>query len=235
MLYELTYLEILIRVGLAIICGSVIGYEREAKGHDAGLRTHMLVCVGSAVMAMVQVAASLEVVEMVLEKPDLQGTLSTDFIRLTAQIVSGIGFLGAGTIIVTKRNVSGLTTAASIWTTAGIGIAIGIGYYFLTLVSTIAVLIVLRIIKKLIGTPSLKLINIKFTGFETHKQLNRYFLEKNVKVFSEEFSLDLARGDIPTYSNYYTIGLPDNLTINQLINEIISMENVQHISTRKEK
>lgn len=234
-MFELTYLEILIRVGFAIICGSIIGFEREAKGHDAGLRTHMLVCVGSAIMALVQVTASLEVVKMVLENPDLQGTLSTDFIRLTAQIVSGIGFLGAGTIIVTERNVSGLTTAASIWATAGIGIAVGMGYYFLTLVSTIAVLIVLRMIKRMIGSPSVKLINVKFTGYATHEQLNAYFTEKDVKIFSEEFSLNLARGEIPIYSNFYTIGLPEELPLNQLVNEIISMKNVQHVSTRKEK
>src|SRR5690606_195680 len=122
-MYELSNIEILIRIGMAIICGSAIGYEREAKGHNAGLRTHMLVAVGSASIAMVQVEASYDIIRMVIANPDLEGVLTTDLIRLTAQIVSGIGFLGAGTIIVTKRNVSGLTTAASIWAIAGIGIA----------------------------------------------------------------------------------------------------------------
>lgn len=234
-MFEITYSEILMRLGVAILCGSAIGFEREAKGHHAGLRTHMLVCVGSAIMAMVQVTASLEVVEMALVNPDLQGTLSTDFIRLTAQIVSGIGFLGAGTIIVTKRNVSGLTTAASIWVIAGIGIAVGMGYYFLTIVSTISVLIVLRIIKRLIGTPSVRLLNIQFTGYETHDLLNHYFSEKKVKVFGEEFSLNLDREETPTYSNYYTVGLPDDFPLIQLVNDIIAMENVKHVSTQKEK
>lgn len=234
-MYELSEIEILLRLAVAILCGSAIGFEREIKGHDAGLRTHMLVCVGSAIMAMVQVVASFEIILMVVDNPDLEGVLTTDFMRLTAQIISGIGFLGAGTIIVTKRNVSGLTTAASIWTIAGIGIAIGMGYYFLAIVSTITVLIVLRIIKKAVGAPSVRLVNIRFNGFETHEALKQYFIEKDVKLFSEEFSLDLARGEDPGYSNYYSIGLPEDLPIEKLVNEIISMEDVQHISTRKEK
>lgn len=95
-MYELSNIEILIRIGMAIICGSAIGFEREAKGHNAYLRTHMLVSVGSAIIAMVQMEASYDIIRMVIENPDLEGVLTTDFIRLTAQIVSGIGFWALG-------------------------------------------------------------------------------------------------------------------------------------------
>lgn len=234
-MYELSNIEILIRITVAIMCGSAIGFEREAKGHNAGLRTHMLVCVGAAIMAMVQVEASFDIIKTVIENPDLAGTLSTDFIRLTAQIVSGIGFLGAGTIIVTKRNVSGLTTAASIWAIAGIGISVGMGYYFLTIASTVAVLLVLRIIKRLFGSPNMNLIYIKYIGQETQESLKRYFVENNIKLFSEQHSLDIDEDEFPVYSNYYTIGLPDNLPLSQIVNEIIEFDNVQHISTLKER
>lgn len=234
-MYELSYLEIILRLAVAILCGSAIGFEREIKGHDAGLRTHILVCVGSAVIAMVQVVASFEIILLVLENPNLENTLTTDFTRLTAQIVSGIGFLGAGTIIVTKRNVSGLTTAASIWTIAGIGMAVGMGYYFLSVVSTVTVLIILRIIKKAVGAPSIRLVNIQFTGFEAHELLKHYFDKNDIKVFSEEFSLDMNRGETPAYSNYYSLGFPDDFNIEQLINDVIAMDTVQHISTKKEK
>ncbi|MBM6614541.1 MgtC/SapB family protein [Desemzia sp. RIT804] len=234
-MYELSNIEIFLRIGVAIICGSAIGLEREVKGHDAGLRTHMLVSVGSAIIAMVQVKASYEIIKMIMDNPDLASVLTTDFIRLTAQIVSGIGFLGAGTIIVTKRNVSGLTTAASIWAIAGIGIAVGMGYYFLAIVSTVAVLAVLRIIKRLFGAPNVRLINIKYTGKETQIALKDYFVEHNIKVFSEEYSLDFSKDDLPTYSNYYSIGLADERFMSQLINDIIDIENVHHISTLKEK
>lgn len=234
-MYELSNIEILIRIGMAIICGSAIGYEREAKGHNAGLRTHMLVAVGSAIIAMVQVEASYDIIRMVIANPDLEGVLTTDFIRLTAQIVSGIGFLGAGTIIVTKRNVSGLTTAASIWAIAGIGIAVGMGYYFLAIVSTLAVLIVLRIIKRLFGAPNVRLVNIKYIGKHTHIELNRYFEVHNIKVFSEEHSLEYSKDSEIHYSNYYSIGLPEEMEMTQLIDEVIAINDVHHISTLKEK
>lgn len=234
-MYELSNLEILIRIGMAIICGSAIGFEREAKGHNAGLRTHMLVSVGSAIIAMVQMEASYDIIRMVIENPDLEGVLTTDFIRLTAQIVSGIGFLGAGTIIVTKRNVSGLTTAASIWAIAGIGISVGMGYYFLAVISTLAVLIVLRIIKGLFGAPNVRLVNIKYTGKETQNELNRYFSDHDIKVFSEEHSLDYSKDSVIHYSNYYSIGLPEEMDMTRLIDEIIIIKNVHHISTLKEK
>lgn len=234
-MYELSNLEILVRIGMAIICGSAIGFEREAKGHNAGLRTHMLVSVGSAIIAMVQMEASYDIIRMVLENPDLEGVLTTDFIRLTAQIVSGIGFLGAGTIIVTKRNVSGLTTAASIWAIAGIGIAVGMGYYFLAVVSTLAVLIVLRIIKRLFGAPNVRLVNIKYTGKHTHIELSNYFVDHHIKVFSEEHSLEYSKDDAIHYSNYYSIGLPEEMEMTQLIDELIAIKDVHHISTLKEK
>ncbi|MFL2101388.1 MgtC/SapB family protein [Desemzia sp. FAM 23991] len=234
-MYELSNIEILIRISVAILCGSAVGFEREAKGHDAGLRTHMLVCVGAAVMAMAQVEASFDIIETVIENPDLAGTLSTDFIRLTAQIVSGIGFLGAGTIIVTKRNVSGLTTAASIWAIAGIGISVGMGYYFLTVASTVAVLLVLRIIKRLFGSPNMNLIYIKYIGKETQEAIKQYFIENNIKLFSEQHSLDSTENQAPAYSNYYTVGLPEDFPLSRVVNEIIDLENVQHISTLKER
>lgn len=234
-MYELSNLEILVRIGMAIICGSAIGFEREAKGHNAGLRTHMLVSVGSAIIAMVQMEASYDIITMVLENPDLENVLTTDFNRLTAQIVSGIGFLGAGTIIVTKRNVSGLTTAASIWAIAGIGIAVGMGYYFLAIVSTLAVLIVLRIIKRLFGAPNVRLVNIKYTGKHTHIELSNYFVDHHIKVFSEEHSLEYSKDDVINYSNYYSIGLPEEMEMTQLIDDVIAIKDVHHISTLKEK
>lgn len=234
-MYELSNLEILIRIGMAIICGSAIGYEREAKGHNAGLRTHMLVSVGSAIIAMVQMEASYDIIKMVIENPDLERVMTTDFTRLTAQIVSGIGFLGAGTIIVTKRNVSGLTTAASIWAIAGIGISVGMGYYFLAVISTVAVLIVLRIIKRLFGAPNVRLVNIKYTGKHTHVALSSYFSEHNIKVFSEEHSLDYSKDAEIHYSNYYSIGLPEEIAMTRLIDDVIAIEDVHHISTMKEK
>ena len=105
------YLPLLLRLGLAFLLGGAVGFEREMRGQPAGLRTHILVCLGSALIAMVDVL-----------NPMVQG-------KIAAQIVTGVGFLGAGTILRTDRGVPvhGLTTAASIWCTSGIGIALGYG------------------------------------------------------------------------------------------------------------
>lgn len=109
--------SILLRLVLAIVFGGVIGYERGRAGRPAGLRTHILVCLGSTMAIMTN--------QYVFETYGI-----SDPTRLGAQVISGIGFLGAGTIIVTGRHkVKGLTTAAGLWATACMGLAIGIGFY----------------------------------------------------------------------------------------------------------
>src|SRR5690349_2341633 len=100
---------------LAVLLGGAIGLERELRGQAAGLRTHVLVCVGATLITLTSVEIGM----------DKSGTFHGDPARLAAQIVSGIGFLGAGAILREGLSIRGLTTSASIWTTAGIGIAIG--------------------------------------------------------------------------------------------------------------
>lgn len=116
-LRELTMSSIIVRLVLATLCGGVLGVERSSKNRGAGLRTYMLVCVGAALV--------------MITNQYISGIFtSSDPARLGAQVISGIGFLGAGTIIVTRnQQVMGLTTAAALWTSACIGLAIGIGFY----------------------------------------------------------------------------------------------------------
>lgn len=117
--YPLDALQIVIRLMAAVVVGGLIGNERARHGRAAGMRTHILVCLGAAMTAL----ASLYVVE-VLE-------LAGDLFRIPAQVISGVGFLGAGMIILKDNNrISGLTTAAGVWTTAAIGVALGYGFYF---------------------------------------------------------------------------------------------------------
>lgn len=132
--------EILIRIGVAAILGGIIGLEREQKEWVAGLRTHILVTVGSALAMIV----STHGYEDVLNKPGFD----VDPSRVAAQVVSGVGFLGAGTIIFLKREViKGLTTAASIWSLAVVGLAVGGGMYWAAGISTFLILFVLGGIK----------------------------------------------------------------------------------------
>src|SRR5699024_7519220 len=115
-----SHIEIILRLVLSAIIGGLIGMEREVNNRPAGLRTHVLVSVTSALIMLVSIDGFYNV---------KTGLRDGDPARLAAQIVSGIGFLGAGTIIKTGSNIKGLTTAASLWACAGVGLAIGNGYY----------------------------------------------------------------------------------------------------------
>ena len=130
------YADIVVRIVTACLLGGIIGYERESANRPAGFRTHILVCVGAAMVMMTG--------EYVYD--NFGGT--TDPARLGAQVVSGIGFLGAGTILRAGLNVRGLTTAASLWTVSCIGLACGIGFYFGAIITTAAICIILAYFKK---------------------------------------------------------------------------------------
>nr|WP_295867998.1 MgtC/SapB family protein [uncultured Chitinophaga sp.] len=128
--------EILLRLLLAAVFGGMIGLERERKDWAAGLRTHMMVCVGAALTMMVSAYGF----EDILGRPNVV----LDPSRVAAQVISGIGFIGAGTILFLKEGViRGLTTAAGLWTVAAIGLATGGGMYFAALIATMIALIIL--------------------------------------------------------------------------------------------
>ena len=129
-LRDVTTVSVLVRLFFAVLCGGAIGIEREHKRRTAGFRTHILICLGAAMTTMIS--------QFLLYNMHLY----TDIGRLGAQVIAGIGFIGAGTIIVTKRRqVKGLTTAAGLWTCAIIGLAIGAGYFEAALLSTIIILL----------------------------------------------------------------------------------------------
>ena len=127
----LTEGAIVVRILISLAFGAILGLDRGLKSRPAGLRTYILVCVGSCIVMMTN-----QYVYQVFD--------TGDPVRMAAQVVSGIGFLGAGTIIVTRRNqIRGLTTAAGLWASACVGLAIGIGLYEIALVGGLAVVIVL--------------------------------------------------------------------------------------------
>ncbi|GMA63168.1 MgtC/SapB family protein [Alicyclobacillus fastidiosus] len=126
-------LEFILRLLLAGVLGAVIGVERKVQHKEAGVRTHFVVAVGSALMMLVSKYAFMDVVN--------NHTIVLDPSRIAAQVVSGIGFLGAGVIIFQRNAIRGLTTAAGVWATAGIGLAIGAGQYTLGIACAVLVLI----------------------------------------------------------------------------------------------
>jgi putative Mg2+ transporter-C (MgtC) family protein len=141
--------DIFIRIGLAIIVGGFIGYEREMRNRPAGFITHTLVCVGATVVALIQIQMVNDTVLMIRDNPLLANALKADIGRVVAQVVTGVGFLGAGTIIFDKGSVKGLTTATTLWVVACIGLAIGLGYYKISVISGIMVIFIIVVLKKI--------------------------------------------------------------------------------------
>ncbi|WP_118181475.1 MgtC/SapB family protein [Paraburkholderia phosphatilytica] len=133
--------ELISRLIIAAVLGSVIGFERERLSWAAGLRTHMLVCVGSALVMIVSAFGFADVLGA--------RNVVLDPSRMAAQVVSGIGFLGAGSILLRGEIVRGLTTAASLWSVAAVGLAVGGGMYTAAVAATIIILIILAGIKPL--------------------------------------------------------------------------------------
>ncbi len=134
---EVTYLAVVLRIVAAVVIGGLLGLERGMKNRPAGLRTYMLVCAGSCLI-------------MLTNQYIFQVYGTGDPVRLGAQVVSGIGFLGAGTIVVTRRNqIKGLTTAAGLWTSAGVGLALGIGFYEAALVGYMAIFMVITLMQRI--------------------------------------------------------------------------------------
>jgi len=133
-------METIIRLTIGALLGGLIGFERETHNRRiAGFRTHILVCVGSTLMML----TSLYVFDL------YKNNAAVDPARLAAGVITGIGFLGAGTIIRSKVSVTGLTTAASLWTVAGIGLAIGTGFYIAGCVTAVIVLTSLYLLRKI--------------------------------------------------------------------------------------
>ena len=134
---EVTYLAVALRITVAVLIGGLLGLERGMKNRPAGLRTYMLVCVGSCLIMLTN--------QYIYQ---IYGT--GDPVRMGAQVVSGIGFLGAGTIVVTRRNqIKGLTTAAGLWTAAGVGLALGIGFYEAALMGGLAMFFVITVLQRM--------------------------------------------------------------------------------------
>ena len=134
-----TDVQVIWRLILAAILSGLVGFEREVHGRAAGFRTHILVCVGSALIMLV----SMHVFSL------YEGIAAADPARIAAGVVMGIGFIGAGTIMRFRSSVRGLTTAASLWTVAGIGLAVGSGFYNGAMMATVIVLIALVFFSRL--------------------------------------------------------------------------------------
>ena len=152
----LTIAAVLMRIGVAVVIGAVIGIEREIKNRPAGMRTHVLVCVGAALVSLIESQTVADVVALG------NASIGVSMGRITTSVVSGVGFLGAGTIFMSDRKISGLTTAASLWCTACIGLAVGSGYILMAVAAGVIVLVILRLMQRIVHVNTLKRLEVQF-------------------------------------------------------------------------
>jgi putative Mg2+ transporter-C (MgtC) family protein len=127
--------HIVIRLLLSVLLGGLVGFERERKNHAAGLRTHTLVCLGSCLLMILSMYGFADFAD----EPNVR----LDPARLAAQVITGVGFLGAGTILFTGKSITGLTTAASVWVVMAVGLSVGAGFYLPAVISAVMVLLIL--------------------------------------------------------------------------------------------
>lgn len=213
--------SILVRLLLAVILGGIIGVERATKRHAAGFRTYILVCVGSAI-------AMLTNQFMLLQFG------GGDAGRLGAQVISGIGFLGAGTILVTSRNqIRGLTTAAGLWACACLGLAIGIGFYTVAIGSLIIILLALTVLTYLENyfthrTKSMD-IHVELDTRMNLKDLIKYVRSNMMKVKSIEHNSAYSSSGLSVYTISIELEKQNKLSHAQVIDSLKELEYVNYV------
>lgn len=231
--WHITTWELTIRVLMALGLGGLVGLEREWSNHAAGLRTHILVCIGSAAIMLLSIYGFSEFVDEV--------NVRMDPARLAAQVISGIGFLGAGTILRTGFTVSGLTTAASIWVVAAIGLCVGAGFFYVAVLSTILVLLSLFVLNRMEKhvkngrkaiEVTVKMIDKPGVLGSIINKFGEHGLQiANVKIVPEGFTeLDGSSKPVTLLLFSLKSGKKDELIV--VMSELTSLENVLSMETK---
>lgn len=216
---EMNFLGITLRLVCAMLCGGLIGIEREYKRRPAGFRTHILICLGAAMTTLTSQYMALEL------------KLFTDVARLGAQVIAGIGFIGAGTIIVTNRQrVKGLTTAAGLWTAAIIGLVCGAGYVECALFATAMVLVAEMLLIKIEYSFSHKISDsnyyIEYSEAAAIEQVVRLLKDKGIRLTGLEISR-VSEGEAGShYCAVMTLRAGKKLLDEALFRELSEVENV---------
>lgn len=220
-LRDLTLPSILLRTFLAMMLSGILGYEREKRHRPAGFRTYLVVCLGSCLAMMVGIYLSMHE--------------TVDASRIPAQVISGIGFLGAGTILVTRQNqVKGLTTAAGLWSMACLGLAIGAGFYTGALVSFAAIWISIRLLR-VVNThvnPSLKLVtlHVEFEKISDMSKFITFAKSQRCTVEHLEMSRSKRAGEnAGGVSAIISLSFGEELTYSQIVETYGALEGVVYL------
>lgn len=226
----MTWWEIALRLLLAVTIGCVIGIERERKNRPAGMRTHVLVCVGAATIAIME---SLMIADTItLNMNNANTGIAISYGRISAQVISGIGFLGAGTIFISQKKIAGLTTAASLWNVACLGLAVGMGYYYIAVAGCVIVIVTLTLLQRVVKVNAVKHVEIKFIHrVETIAFINDYFQSIGIHVLDIDFHVE-NKGKYNLYTNIYTLDMQGKTTYKDIVNKLSEYANIQGIRTR---
>lgn len=215
--FEVQYLYYIVRIVVAGICGCLIGYERKVRSKGAGIRTHCVVACAAALMMIISKYAFYDVaIEGMLIGADIR----LDPSRVASTIVSGVGFLGAGTIFVNKNKISGLTTAAGIWATSGVGMAIGSGLYVVGIAATIIIVlsqVLLHMKFKFLQTDRTMKLKV-FRVTEDNYQAKIKELLHTHHIYLHETRILREKSNIKTYS--FIIDVPTDIEEEYLISLI---------------
>ena len=214
-----------IRLVVSVVLGGIIGFERQHRGKTAGLRTHILVCLGSCLVAIL----SLNLYS------DVEGKTNADPARLAAQVVSGIGFLGAGAIMKEGPMIKGLTTAASLWVVASVGLAAGVGAMVGAVATTVLVVVALEVlpkIDKLYASRSPRVANLLIKSLDKPGQIGRIGsclggLGVGILQIQIEDAEEPGKIFIPV-----TVKLSDRSELEQVISELCGIEGVLDIDKK---
>ena len=218
---------VLLRIAAAVIIGAVIGIDREIKNRPAGMRTHVLVCMGATLVALIEQQQLADVALFAQA-----GTVNVSVGRITSTVVSGVGFLGAGTIFTAQHKISGLTTAASLWCTACIGLAVGAGYILMAAMTGVVVLFILRLMQRIIHVQTLKKLEVQFIHRkETLAFLVEYFAGMGVTVLDVDFHAE-TKPDGNLYTNLYTLTIPTRTNYVDIIETLSEHPNIRTVRTR---
>ena len=218
---------LLLRIAAAVFIGAMIGIDREIKNRPAGMRTHVLVCVGAALVSLIEQQTIAAV--LLLNQGSMVGVSMG---RITTSVVSGVGFLGAGTIFMSEHKISGLTTAASLWCTACIGLAVGSGFILMGVMAGAIVLVILRLMQRIVHVNTLKRLEVQFIHrTQTLAFLNDYFNTMGVKILDVDFHAE-NRPEGNLYTNLYTLSMPSHTSYVDIIGTLSEHQNIRTVRTR---
>ena len=212
---SITNSDIIMRLLIALIIGGLTGLERERSHQFAGFRTHILVSVGSCITSITSLSLFFEYSDYA----------NIDPARLSAQVLSGIGFLGAGAILKTSNGIRGLTTAAGIWATACIGIAVGYGYYVLSISAWLFVMVTLYILKnidKIFFKKKQTIFNIKVNNIDIISKVYELFQKCQINVKN----IEIDSKDNNMWKVSFFIVYDRRIMIEELAKELSSLKNI---------